>query len=94
MVESAKDFLMTFQPQQPNAFQSVRPRAVAGPSATPIKIGVGAPPQRLNGSLARDAAGRLRVPLEPRTDSGFHIESKVNAQSGTDKRRAIARTNI
>ena len=81
-----------------NAFQAVRPRTAAAPSAVPHKRGRGAEPLPLPGTsprhMALDSNGKRCVPLAPRLNGAFAIESGAAAQASADKRQALLRGAI
>lgn len=81
-----------------NAFQAVRPRAAEAPSAVPHTRGRGAEPLPLPGTSPRhtvlDSNGKRCVPLAPRLNGAFAIESGVVAQAVADKRQALLRGSI
>mgnify|MGYP001614409297 CR=1 FL=1 len=65
-----------------NAFQSLRPRAAAAPSAAYRQHTPGKPPCLLPGS-----------PAYPRPAS-IHIETRDQAQASADKRAALSKRSI
>lgn len=83
----------------PNAFQAVRPRGTGtAPGAAPRPHSPGRAPSPLRGSTPRaivmDSRGRRLVPLAPRVNGAFVIESGAVAQAAADKRRALVRGGI
>lgn len=82
-----------------NAFQSVRPRGAAvQPTVAPSQRRPGRAPGRLPGSTPRtvvmDTRGRRCVPLSPRTNGVFVIESGAVAQASVNKRQALVKGGI
>lgn len=80
-----------------NAFQSVRPRGAVAPSAVPRPHNVGKAPGLLPGSaapLALDSNGKRCVPLMPRMNGAFAIESGAVARASVDKRHALVKGGI
>ncbi|MDA8449803.1 hypothetical protein M4R23_08915 [Acidovorax sp. GBBC 3332] len=84
-----------------NAFESVRPRgATVTPTTVPAQRRPGRAPPVLAGSTPRDRDvvldrnGRACVPLAPRCNGAFSIESGAVAQASVSKRRAIVRGGI
>jgi hypothetical protein len=82
-----------------NAFQTVRPRGNATmPSAVQRPRATGAAPGLLRGSvpctLAMDTNGRRCVPIAPRANGNFLIESGAAAQASVDKRSALLKGGI
>lgn len=84
-----------------NAFESVRPRGVdVVPTAVPTQRRPGRAPPPLPGSTPRDRDmvldrnGRARVPLAPRCNGAFSIESGAAAQASVSKRRALVKGGI
>ena len=81
-----------------NAFQSVRPRAAAAPSAAFRPHTPGRAPVLLRGSTPRalvlDSKGKRCVPLAPQANGAFVIESGAVAQASADKRRALVKGGI
>lgn len=81
-----------------NAFESVRPRGAAAPSAPVRPHNIGRAPGLLPGSVPRtmtlDRNGKPRVPLAPRSNGSFVIESASLAQESVLKRQAIRRGGI
>ena len=82
----------------PNAFQSVRPRAAAAPSAAFRPHTPGRAPVLLRGSTPRtlvlDSKGKRCVPLDARTDVAFSIEDKHQGRASTDRRHAIVKGGL
>lgn len=81
-----------------NAFQMVRPRGNATMPYAQRPRASGAAPGLLRGStprtLAMDTNGRRCVPLAPRANGDFLIESGTSAQASDDKRRALLKGGI
>ncbi len=81
-----------------NAFQTVRPRGTLAPSAIPHQRSRGSAPMPLPGSSRRnmvlDSKGNRSVPLAPRLNGTFAIESGVAAQAAMDRRNAILKGGI
>lgn len=85
--------------QVPNAFQAVRPRgSVIEPTVAPTARRPGRAPGSLPGSTPRnvvmDSRGRHCVPLAPRPNGVFVIESGAAAQASISKRNALVRGGI
>ena len=85
--------------QVPNAFQAVRPRgSVIEPTVAPTARRPGRAPGPLPGTTPRsvvmDSRGRHCVPLAPRTNGAFVIESGAAAQASISKRNALVRGGI
>ncbi len=83
----------------PNAFEAVRPRGAAiAPTVAPSPRRPGHAPGLLPGSTPRtvvmDARGRHCVPLSPRTNGVFVIESGAVAQASASKRQALLKGGI
>ena len=83
----------------PNAFNSVLPRgAVGAPTMAPSPRRPGRVSGPLQGSTPRtvvmDSRGRHCVPLAPRTNGAFVIESGAVAQASASKRQALVRGGI
>lgn len=81
-----------------NAFQAVRPKGNAVQPAVVRRHKSGRAPGLLPGSTQRamtlDRNGKPRVPLAPRLNGAFAIESGVGAQAAADKRQALLRGSI
>jgi hypothetical protein len=79
-----------------NVFQTVAPRAAAGPSAAPRLQQPGRAPGLLRGSTPRtlDTLGRRGVSLAPKSNGSFHIESGAAAEAAVLKRQALRRGGI
>ena len=86
-----------------SAFEAVRPRGTAtAPAAVTKPHNRGKAPSPLPGSLAQapvdvmvmDRTGKRCVPLAPRLNGAFAIESGVMAQAAADKRQAQLRVSI
>jgi len=79
-----------------NVFQTVAPRAVAGPGTVPRPHQHGRAPGLLRGSTPRtlDTMGRRRVSLAPRSNGAFHIESGPAAEAAVLKRQALLKGGI
>ena len=83
----------------PNAFQAVRPRGEAvAPTVVPSTRKPGRAPGLLPGSTLRtvvmDTRGRRCVPLSPRSNGVFVIESGAVAQASVNKRQALVKGGI
>ncbi|MCO5354205.1 hypothetical protein [Acidovorax kalamii] len=82
-----------------NAFQAVRPRgSVIEPTVAPTARRPGRAPGPLPGTTPRnvvmDSRGRQCVPLAPRTNGAFVIESGAVALASVSKRQALVRGGI
>lgn len=67
-----------------NVFETVRPRGQARPSVVP----------RAGHGLLLDAKGVRRVPLAPRSNGAFFIESGAVALAASNKRSALLKGGI
>lgn len=89
---------MNMQEPVLNAVQSVRPRGIDAPSATPRLHNVGRAPNLLPGSQLRDMAmdrnGKRLVPLAPRLHTGMVVVGREQDQAANDKRRAMKQAGI
>ena len=79
-----------------HAFQSVRPRGVAMPSAEPVGATAGQVPAKLPGSLPRvlDRKGCLNAPLAPRVYGSISVEGRGAGAASVLKRQAIVKGGL
>lgn len=71
-----------------NAFESVRPRGVAAPSAAPRKTNHSAAPMS---GLLLDVNGRRTVDIAPRAKGAITIETREASAASVAKRQRISK---
>lgn len=75
-----------------NAFESVKPRGADAPAKVPVQRKTAPVPITVKGTTrVLNAAGKWQATLDPDASRSIVIESRLQSQASTDKRRAITR---